>query len=216
MHRSSVRVRPVAPRRRGLCIVRGDFFIASRSRRRSSFSQKITLGSAARLQAPSRRSAFATNLLRVFSTRRLQSKKGVFQFWNSEKSKPKNQKFSIENPDRKHKSHPKILGMRFFNNRSKIGQWPSNDHLLFFCKNICPTNQNLSICCRSHNYRKAVERFVVHGKTQRAPPFMTLVEIVRPVGRPFKYFKPVRPVREQGGVHTVEIRVTEPTAVGRI
>ena len=50
--------------------LRFGFFIlktnaVSHSLRRSSFAQKVTLGSPARLQAPSRRLAAATNLLRV-------------------------------------------------------------------------------------------------------------------------------------------------------
>ena len=64
-----VRVPPPAPRRRGLRIVRdGVFFFkandVSHARRRFSFPQKVTLGSPARLQAPSPRLTVANNLLR--------------------------------------------------------------------------------------------------------------------------------------------------------
>ncbi|MGN0452805.1 MAG: hypothetical protein ACI4GZ_03280 [Ruminococcus sp.] len=55
------------PRRRGLCIVRDDFSFeksSARLRRRSSFSQKVTLATAVRLQARSRRLRGATNFLR--------------------------------------------------------------------------------------------------------------------------------------------------------
>ena len=58
------------------------FFITSHSRRRSSFSQKITLGFAARLQAHSRRSAFATNLLRISRNINPRSIKASGTFYN--------------------------------------------------------------------------------------------------------------------------------------
>ena len=54
--------------------------VISRSLRCSSFPQKVTLGSPVRLQAPSRRLAVATNLLRVTRVRIHLSKKQIHLF----------------------------------------------------------------------------------------------------------------------------------------
>ena len=79
---SVVRIHPLPPRRRGLCIVRDDFSFEKSSahlRRRSSFPQKFTLAAAVRLQARSLSLRSATNFLRDARVRSHQQKhKNIF------------------------------------------------------------------------------------------------------------------------------------------
>ena len=68
MQKSGVRVPLSPPRRSKLCIACSDFFIKKSERAHAAappFPQTVTLGSPARLQAPSLRLAVATNRLRA-------------------------------------------------------------------------------------------------------------------------------------------------------
>ena len=66
---------------------------------------------------------------------------------------------------------------------------------------------DMSVRRRSHNDDKTVKRFVINCQAERAPPFVALVEVFRPAGRPSVNLQPFRSSGKKGGVDALEIAV---------